>query len=88
MALNVLGYWLIAAAIVWTAGVVVLVVVGLTNTEGRRGSGCRGNGCRGEAGGQGCEGAATPGGEGSPSGAARSFRVVRPGLVDIKTRSE
>lgn len=53
MAVNVLGYWLIAAAIVWTAGVVVLVVVGLTNTEGRRGSGCRGNGCRSDAGLQG-----------------------------------
>lgn len=45
-----LGYWLIAAALVWTLGVVVLVVVGLSNTEGPGRNGCGGDGCRSDAG--------------------------------------
>lgn len=48
-----LGYWLIAAALVWTLGVVVLVVVGLSNTEGLGRNGCGGDGCRSDAGLQG-----------------------------------
>lgn len=50
----VTGVWLIAASVVWLAGVVTLVVCGLAqNTEGLRGTGCRGDGCRSDAGFQG-----------------------------------
>ncbi len=46
-----IGYWLIAATVVWMVGVCALVVCGLSShMEEIHGTGCRGSGCRPDAG--------------------------------------